>query len=141
MIMLFSFFNAYVQHSNYLIEENLLMSCLMMFMMKSKLSVINKFYKPILLQWFQMVGMILISNQYKILLFVLQNHYFLMLFILVKNLIQLNGLQTKLFNKWRLLELINFQQLLQIQDRKSTRLNSSHEWISYAVFCLKKKIK
>src|SRR6266536_3335141 len=24
--------------------------------------------------------------------------------------------------------------------RKSTRLNSSHEWISYAVFCLKKKI-
>src|SRR6266536_5403484 len=23
-------------------------------------------------------------------------------------------------------------------DRKSTRLNSSHEWISYAVFCLKK---
>src|SRR5207247_10004030 len=26
-----------------------------------------------------------------------------------------------------------------ILDRKSTRLNSSHEWISYAVFCLKKK--
>src|SRR5438105_8781950 len=25
------------------------------------------------------------------------------------------------------------------QDRKSTRLNSSHEWISYAVFCLKNK--
>src|SRR5207247_3669050 len=24
-------------------------------------------------------------------------------------------------------------------DRKSTRLNSSHEWSSYAVFCLKKK--
>src|SRR5438105_11605168 len=24
-------------------------------------------------------------------------------------------------------------------DRKSTRLNSSHEWNSYAVFCLKKK--
>src|SRR5438105_11410425 len=24
-------------------------------------------------------------------------------------------------------------------DRKSTRLNSNHEWISYAVFCLKKK--
>src|SRR5207247_8453613 len=24
-------------------------------------------------------------------------------------------------------------------DRKSTRLNSSHEWISYAVFCLRKK--
>src|SRR5438105_753978 len=28
-----------------------------------------------------------------------------------------------------------------VQDRKSTRLNSSHEWISYAVFCLKKKKK
>src|SRR5207302_10849198 len=27
------------------------------------------------------------------------------------------------------------------QDRKSTRLNSSHVKISYAVFCLKKKIK
>src|SRR2546429_5068702 len=28
-----------------------------------------------------------------------------------------------------------------IQDRKSTRLNSSHGYISYAVFCLKKKTK
>src|SRR5438105_7222305 len=28
-----------------------------------------------------------------------------------------------------------------VRDRKSTRLNSSHEWISYAVFCLKKKKK
>src|SRR2546430_3486305 len=27
------------------------------------------------------------------------------------------------------------------EDRKSTRLNSSHSQISYAVFCLKKKIK
>src|SRR5437588_9551243 len=27
------------------------------------------------------------------------------------------------------------------EDRKSTRLNSSHTVISYAVFCLKKKIK
>src|SRR2546428_284441 len=26
-----------------------------------------------------------------------------------------------------------------LQDRKSTRLNSSHDQISYAVFCLKKK--
>src|SRR5258708_17039076 len=29
--------------------------------------------------------------------------------------------------------------LLQSLDRKSTRLNSSHQIISYAVFCLKKK--
>src|SRR2546422_4120500 len=27
-----------------------------------------------------------------------------------------------------------------VTDRKSTRLNSSHGYISYAVFCLKKKI-
>src|SRR5258708_13398683 len=31
--------------------------------------------------------------------------------------------------------------LVQIKDRKSTRLNSSHQIISYAVFCLKKKKK
>src|SRR3712207_7645396 len=30
-------------------------------------------------------------------------------------------------------------QLLMLPDRKSTRLNSSHANISYAVFCLKKK--
>src|SRR5687768_17970249 len=29
---------------------------------------------------------------------------------------------------------------LMVSDRKSTRLNSSHGYISYAVFCLKKKI-
>src|SRR5699024_11903697 len=29
---------------------------------------------------------------------------------------------------------------IKLQDRKSTRLNSSHVSISYAVFCLKKKI-
>src|SRR5258708_13380110 len=28
---------------------------------------------------------------------------------------------------------------IEIRDRKSTRLNSSHQIISYAVFCLKKK--
>src|SRR5438105_14302042 len=43
------------------------------------------------------------------------------------------------------LKLIGTQRKLlwacKIRDRKSTRLNSSHEWISYAVFCLKKKKK
>src|SRR5437879_10829167 len=34
-----------------------------------------------------------------------------------------------------------FASLRQPQDRKSTRLNSSHRCISYAVFCLKKKKK
>src|SRR5438270_9450256 len=31
------------------------------------------------------------------------------------------------------------EQIRALQDRKSTRLNSSHSQISYAVFCLKKK--
>src|SRR5437868_9108384 len=33
----------------------------------------------------------------------------------------------------------NAMPLLLLKDRKSTRLNSSHVSISYAVFCLKKK--
>src|SRR3712207_7641417 len=33
-----------------------------------------------------------------------------------------------------------FEERVRGQDRKSTRLNSSHANISYAVFCLKKKI-
>src|SRR2546422_2640657 len=32
-------------------------------------------------------------------------------------------------------------QQIELLDRKSTRLNSSHGYISYAVFCLKKKKK
>src|SRR2546429_8923581 len=34
---------------------------------------------------------------------------------------------------------INRSACLLVLDRKSTRLNSSHGYISYAVFCLKKK--
>src|SRR5438034_3405586 len=41
---------------------------------------------------------------------------------------------------WTFLELFLQQADLQA-DRKSTRLNSSHTVISYAVFCLKKKKK
>src|SRR2546429_4968368 len=33
----------------------------------------------------------------------------------------------------------DFAGMLICRDRKSTRLNSSHGYISYAVFCLKKK--
>src|SRR5262245_63949355 len=33
------------------------------------------------------------------------------------------------------------EQLILLEDRKSTRLNSSHLGISYAVFCLKQKKK
>src|SRR3712207_7089175 len=34
---------------------------------------------------------------------------------------------------------VAFEEALCLRDRKSTRLNSSHANISYAVFCLKKK--
>src|SRR2546430_7916287 len=34
---------------------------------------------------------------------------------------------------------LRVQQVVAYEDRKSTRLNSSHSQISYAVFCLKKK--
>src|SRR3712207_9251344 len=36
---------------------------------------------------------------------------------------------------------VTFDVLYFLRDRKSTRLNSSHANISYAVFCLKKKKK
>src|SRR5690554_7292327 len=36
--------------------------------------------------------------------------------------------------------LLKFSGMAYLLDRKSTRLNSSHVRISYAVFCLKKKI-
>src|SRR3712207_7602886 len=45
----------------------------------------------------------------------------------------------KLREKWLAPE--ETQTLLERADRKSTRLNSSHANISYAVFCLKKKKK
>src|SRR5690625_5434088 len=41
----------------------------------------------------------------------------------------------------KVLEQINNNEEGWDEDRKSTRLNSSHVAISYAVFCLKKKIK
>src|SRR2546428_9021151 len=37
--------------------------------------------------------------------------------------------------------LLALHDLGDLRDRKSTRLNSSHDQISYAVFCLKKKNK
>src|SRR3712207_8141282 len=43
--------------------------------------------------------------------------------------------------KWGQLGLIRVLQQETREDRKSTRLNSSHANISYAVFCLKKKYK
>src|SRR5207244_9718075 len=37
------------------------------------------------------------------------------------------------------IEMMSMAQQAKPKDRKSTRLNSSHQIISYAVFCLKKK--
>src|SRR2546421_4678492 len=42
-------------------------------------------------------------------------------------------------NRRRLLQRVHALFDEDAQDRKSTRLNSSHDQISYAVFCLKKK--
>src|SRR5688572_30919985 len=50
--------------------------------------------------------------------------------------------QSKARQQQRLEQLRRQEQIKQLQrdqDRKSTRLNSSHSQISYAVFCLKKK--
>src|SRR2546430_7240773 len=40
-----------------------------------------------------------------------------------------------------ILDEVKRTQMTKLRDRKSTRLNSSHSQISYAVFCLKKKKK
>src|SRR2546430_7995490 len=52
------------------------------------------------------------------------------------------SLQSPLESECHRLHLVLFgrtDQPYRSQDRKSTRLNSSHSQISYAVFCLKKK--
>src|SRR5439155_25385178 len=44
-------------------------------------------------------------------------------------------------NKWAGITMTVAELRAALEDRKSTRLNSSHVAISYAVFCLKKKKK
>src|SRR5206468_9592299 len=44
------------------------------------------------------------------------------------------------YSGWAAADVAQFQSFM-LKDRKSTRLNSSHDQISYAVFCLKKKNK
>src|SRR5699024_11486930 len=50
----------------------------------------------------------------------------------------LNEVMTLIEPYWDSHEL-DIEEYIETQDRKSTRLNSSHVSISYAVFCLKKK--
>src|SRR5699024_11425957 len=49
-----------------------------------------------------------------------------------------NADQIIVLNEGEIVDIGTHQELLQNRDRKSTRLNSSHVSISYAVFCLKK---
>src|SRR5688572_32432003 len=51
---------------------------------------------------------------------------------------RIKGVKEKIEIDWAPLSLENLKTKV-MQDRKSTRLNSSHSQISYAVFCLKKK--
>src|SRR5690554_7768283 len=53
------------------------------------------------------------------------------------------GCSTNISVRYPLVELTTavLSAVLLVKDRKSTRLNSSHVRISYAVFCLKKKKK
>src|SRR2546422_11294018 len=50
-----------------------------------------------------------------------------------------NAAVVKVEDFWKATSLIAQTTLRSVLDRKSTRLNSSHGYISYAVFCLKKK--
>src|SRR2546422_5393026 len=52
----------------------------------------------------------------------------------------IEALENFLNSLWRE-RIVGFLGLCFLGDRKSTRLNSSHGYISYAVFCLKKKKK
>src|SRR5437762_9085998 len=52
----------------------------------------------------------------------------------------LEELVVQRMRRWRAPERKLFRDVF-TEDRKSTRLNSSHRCISYAVFCLKKKKK
>src|SRR5690606_41874773 len=47
--------------------------------------------------------------------------------------------QSKQYRRQQRRQLVNAERSPRQQDRKSTRLNSSHVKTSYAVFCLKKK--
>src|SRR2546429_6392505 len=52
---------------------------------------------------------------------------------------RLSGEKVVIFTEFRDTARYLNTQLKEKRDRKSTRLNSSHGYISYAVFCLKKK--
>src|SRR5437660_8543394 len=66
--------------------------------------------------------------------------------IMAHNNLQKNSFQKPLFwlkktKKFQFMVAVKTSKIGIFLDRKSTRLNSSHVAISYAVFCLKKKTK
>src|SRR5690606_36615704 len=71
-----------------------------------------------------------------------QQHLEEMLVVAVRQVMDALCVQFEAARVQRRLQLRNLADLkVPFQDRKSTRLNSSHVKISYAVFCLKKKKK
>src|SRR2546429_7171076 len=56
--------------------------------------------------------------------------------IFVTEIKELNRPQRRVKRAFRMALILKMRP---VRDRKSTRLNSSHGYISYAVFCLKKK--
>src|SRR2546430_17714271 len=59
--------------------------------------------------------------------------------VIKKNQIQISGQHNKYVYQVEIVTTSPKISHWNIQDRKSTRLNSSHSQISYAVFCLKKQ--
>src|SRR2546430_5761039 len=57
------------------------------------------------------------------------------------DLISKEAMEAARVGSWQIMDRVNrwCNELKLLLDRKSTRLNSSHSQISYAVFCLKKK--
>src|SRR2546429_3575455 len=60
-------------------------------------------------------------------------------FVAVLQEIGLNQFANRIFARKKLTGKLLIYDSDSLRDRKSTRLNSSHGYISYAVFCLKKK--
>src|SRR5256885_5826260 len=60
--------------------------------------------------------------------------------LLARRIGELDELEPQLENRSRQLRELRAERSAESVDRKSTRLNSSHLVISYAVFCLKKKM-
>src|SRR2546427_3229801 len=80
--------------------------------------------------------------------FTVHSYYFIFFFLMIRRpprstLFPYTTLfRSNLFTFWNADKIVlSMHDAREVEDRKSTRLNSSHSQISYAVFCLKKKKK